>query len=66
MKMEFPFCNLLTASESTERDVKDKFLDYSSRDHHENKRCSNWTEVAEYCKMKNEYLSSRVAQEIST
>jgi len=69
--MEFPFCNslnLLTASESRKRDVKEKLPDYSGRDHHENthKRCTYWTEVAEYCKMKNENVSSRVAQEIST
>jgi len=66
--MEFPFCNLLkmTSSEGTERDVKEKLLDYSGRDHYENKRCTCWTEVAEYCKMKNENLSSRMAQDIST
>jgi hypothetical protein len=69
MKMEFLFCNLLnllTASESRKREVKEKLLDYSGTDHHENKRCAYWTEVAAYCKMKNENLSSRVAQEIST
>ena len=56
----------LTASEGRERYVKGKLLDYSGRDHHENKRCTYWTEVAKYCKMKNENLSSRVAQGIST
>jgi hypothetical protein len=67
MKMEFPFCDLLkmTASVGRERCVKEK-LDYSDRDHNENKICTYWTEVAEYCKMKNENLSSRVAQEIPT
>jgi hypothetical protein len=68
MKMEFPFCNSLkmTASEGREIDVKEELLDYSGRDHHENITCTYWTEAAEYCKMKNEKLSSVVAQEIST
>jgi hypothetical protein len=54
MKMEFPFRNVLkmTGSEGRERDVDKKLLDYSGRDHHENKRCTYWTEIAEYCKMK--------------